>query len=81
MEKIVGECSTDVLLNIDEAKNICKLGMESECCAFLVCGVHGFSCIRMDYPLNSSIFNRLEKGTMVAKGEGGWKDCAWEGEI
>ena len=41
----------------------------------------GFECIRLSYPANGIIFDRLEKGTMNAKGEGGWKGCAWEGEI
>jgi len=34
----------------------------------------------MSYPTNTPIFKRLKEGTMNAKGEGGWKGCAWEGE-
>ena len=78
MEKIVGDFSTEVFLSIDEAKQICRLGQGEKCCAFLAVGTQGFSCIRMNYPTNTSIFDRLEKGTMNAKGRGGWKGCAWE---
>ena len=28
---------------------------------------------------SATIFGRLEKGTMNAKGEGGWEGCVWEG--
>ena len=81
MKKIVKERSTSVILEGEEPKEICKLGQGSECCAFLAVGSGGFSCLRMDYPNNSTIFDRLEKGTMNAKGRGGWGGCAWEGEI
>ena len=81
MEKVIGDFSTEVKLSVEEAKKICKLGQQSECCAFLVCGAAGFECIRMSCPTNSSIFTRLEEGTMNAKGEGGWKGCAWEEEL
>lgn len=80
MDKIIGDCSTNVKMSGDEAKAICKLGQGEKCCAFLVCSPTGFECIRMDYPTNSTIFTRLENGTMKAKGEGRWKDCAWEQE-
>jgi hypothetical protein len=80
MEKVVGDFSTLVKLSVDEAKNICRMGQGEKCCAFLVLGKEGFNCIRMDYPTNMSIFTRLEEGKINAKGEGGWKDCAWEGE-
>jgi len=78
MEKIVGDWSTDVKLSDDEAVSICRLGQGPGCCAFLVMAPTGFECIRMSYPTNSSIFSRLEDGTMNAKGEGGWEGCAWE---
>ena len=81
MEKIVGDSSTEVKLSGEEANDICRIGQGEKCCAFLVMATGGFECIRMSYPVNSSIFDRLEKGTMNAKGEGGWKGCAWEGEI
>lgn len=81
MEFVVGEWSTEVKLSGDEAENICKLMQGEECCAFLVAGPSGFECIRMSYPINSSIFTRLEEGTVRAKGEGGWSGCAWEGRI
>lgn len=77
MEKIIGDFSTEVKLTGDEAKSICRVGQGSKCCAFLVCGANSFECIRMNYPANISIFSRLKKGTMNAKGEGGWKGCAW----
>lgn len=81
MEKIIGDFSTEVSLSGDEAKSICKLGQGEKCCAFLTIDSSGFNCIRMAYPLNSTIFDSLKKGTTNAKGEGGWKGCAWEGEI
>jgi len=81
MKKIIGDWSTEVLLEGEEPKEICKLGQGSKCCAFLVVGGKGFECIRMSYPNNSTIFSRLEKGTMNAKGEGGWKGCAWEKDL
>ena len=81
MHKIIGAFNTYVEITGDEAKEICKLGQGSECCAFLVCGSDGFGCIRMDYPNNTHIFDRLEKGSMNAKGKGGWSGCAWEKEL
>lgn len=64
-----------------EPENICKLGQGPSCCAFLTMSANGFECIRMASPINRNIFDRLEKGTMNAKGTGGWEGCAWEGEI
>lgn len=81
MEKVVGDFSTEVKLSTEEAKDVCRLGQMEKCCAFLVMAPGGFECIRLSYPANSSIFSRLEKGTMNANGRGGWKGCAWEGEI
>ena len=78
MEKVIGDWSTEILMTAEEAQQICKLGMGAECCAFLVCGPEGFECIRMSYPTNSSIFERLKNGTMNAKGEGEWAGCPWE---
>jgi hypothetical protein len=42
MEKIVGDWSTEVKLNDEEAKEICKLGQLEKCCAFLVMATGGF---------------------------------------
>lgn len=81
MEKVVGDYSTEVKLSIDEAKDICRLGQMEKCCAFLVMSPTGFECIRMSYPANGTIFDRLKEGTMNAKGKGGWEGCAWEGEV
>ena len=78
MNKIIGDDHTEIILDADEAKSICRVGQGSECCAFLVMGGDGFECIRMSYPINATIFTRLEEGTMNAKGEGRWKDCPWE---
>lgn len=81
MKKIIHDFSTEVLLEADEAKNICRMGQGDKCCAFLVAGANGFECIRLSYPASAHIFDRLEKGTMNAKGKGGWKGCAWEGQL
>lgn len=81
MDKIIYDFHSEVKMTAKEAKDVCKLGEGEECCAFLACGSGGFECMRLSYPANSSIFERIEKGTMKAKGEGGWKGCAWEGEI
>ncbi len=78
MQKIVGDYNTLVMLEGDEAINICKLGQGEACCAFLASGSGGFQCIRMDYPLNMMIHSKLEKGLSNAKGVGGWKSCLWE---
>ena len=80
MKKRIGDWTTEVLMTGDEAKEICKIGQGEKCCAFLVVGGDGFECIRLGNG-SGQIFDRLEKGTMNAKGEGGWKGCAWEGEI
>ena len=81
MEKIVGDWSTEVRLSAGEAKEICRLGQGEKCCAFLTAGGNGFECIRMSYPANSSIFKRLEEGTINAKGKGRWARCPWEENI
>ena len=78
MDKIIGDSSTLVTLSGDEVKDICKLGQGDKCCAFIVMSPTGFECIKMGYPANVAIHKRLKEGTMNAKGEGGWKDCAWE---
>jgi len=80
MKKLVGDYSTVIELENEEPKEICKLGQGESCCAFLVCGSDGFECWRMNYPGNTTIFSRLENGTMNAKGEGFWKGCPWEDE-
>jgi hypothetical protein len=79
MEKIIGDWTTEVRMSKEEAEKVCRLGQMDKCCAFLCVSANGFECIRMSYPMNGSIFDRLEKGTMNAKGEGGWKGCAWPG--
>jgi hypothetical protein len=81
MEKIIGDFSTEVKITAEEAKDICLLGAGEHCCAFLVCGSNGFECIRMSFPTNMAIFDRLEKDDMNAKGTGGQVGCAWEEEL
>jgi len=80
MNKVVGEYSTVIEFENEEPKEICKLGLGQECCAFLVCGFTGFECWRMNYPDNTTIFSRLEAGTMNAKGIGEWAGCPWKDE-
>lgn len=81
MQKIEGAFSTEVRLEDEESETICKFRGGVECCAFLGADGKGFRCLRMDYPLNETIFNRLKDGTMNAKGKGGWSGCAWEEEL
>lgn len=70
-----------VMMSGMEAKEICKMGKESKCCAFLVASLEGFACIRMDIDLSRQIKKRLEENTITAKGVGGWEGCYWEGDI
>lgn len=79
MTEVVGEWTTVVRMAPEEAKEVCRLGEGEKCCAFLVVGKDGFECIRMSSP--TIILDRLKKGTMNAKGEGGWDGCAWHGTI
>lgn len=81
MKKVTGDFSTEIILEGDEPTVICKLGQGSECCAFLVAGSSGFACIRMNYPENISIYERLKDGTMNSKGWGGWEGCPWKEAI
>ena len=81
MEKIIDDFSTNVKMSAREAEIICRLKKGADCCAFLCVSPTGFECIRMDYPTNTSIFDRLKKGTMNAKFEGGGDGCAWEDEL
>ena len=84
MKKIIREDSTHVELTPDEAKSVCRLGQGERCCAFLSF-MHtagegsNFTCVRMVWQISMTIFNRLDAGTMKAKGRGGWPGCAWEG--
>jgi len=73
----VGDWSTEVTMTGEEAKEICRLGQGTECCAFLCVGGKGFGCLKGSNA--AIIYERLKAGTMNAKGEGGWKGCAWEG--
>ena len=80
MKKIIGNDHTEIMLEDEEAKTICRLGQESRCCAFLVCGARGFECIRMSYPMNAHIFARLSENSMNARGKGQWEGCPWANE-
>jgi hypothetical protein len=83
MEKIIWDLAwdTSVKMTPDEAKEVCRLGQQAGCCAFLTVGEEGFTCERMNSRISTIILDRLEKGTMNAKGEGGWAGCAWEGKL
>ena len=78
MEKLESECETRVLLTMEEAKNVCKFGQGSECCAYLGASGSGMECLRMTMAC-IRIMDRLNADTMNAKGRGGWPGCAWEG--
>jgi len=80
MRKIIGDWTTEVRLSANEARDICKVGQGEECCAFIVMTSTGFECVRLGSG-SSTILDRLEKGTMNAKGRGGWEGCAWEEEL
>lgn len=81
MEKIVGDWDTLVKMSVEEATKVCRLGQMDGCCAFLVMGSEGFECVRMVSAFSVQLCERLRKGTMNAKGEGGWEGCAWEGKL
>ena len=81
MKAIVGDWSTNVQMSGEEAKEVCRLGQGEKCCAFLAVDSKGFNYIRMDYPTNTPIFDRLDKGTMNAKGRGGWEGCFWQEQL
>jgi hypothetical protein len=74
MRKEVGDWNTVLFPNDEELKEICRLGKGSECCPFLVCGSDGFECWKMNYPSNTILHNRVDAGTMNAKG----KPCDWD---
>lgn len=73
MKKHVGAFNTILYLTDKEAKKICRLGKGEKCCPWLVVSKKGFECYRMNYPANTSIHDRVDKGTMNAKG----KECDW----
>lgn len=81
MELIQHSSSSEVLLEIEEAKTICGFGDGEKCCAFLTSGRDGLQCVRMSYPLNSAIFKKLENNTSTAKYEGGGEGCYWKDEL
>lgn len=81
MVKIVGDWSTDVKLTNAEAETICRFGQREKTCAFIYLDKDGFGCMRMVSELSAGILDRLKKGTINAKGEGGWEGCAWEGQV
>ena len=78
MTKVEHDFTTEYLMEDEEAKEICRLGQSEKCCAFLVCGIKGFECVRMSADMSMTIFNRLEEGTMNARGEGEWEGCPWK---
>ena len=77
MERIVGDFATNIIMEENEPRDICRLGQGEKTCAFLAATGEGFTCIRMAYPSNGLIFARLEEGTMNAKGRGEWEGCPW----
>ena len=77
MREVMADEGTEIFLEGDEPKKVCKLGQGSECCAFLVAGEGEFRCWKLNYPSNTIIWDRVEKGTMNAKGKGGWVGCYW----
>ena len=79
MQRIQRPFTTEVLLTYEEAIGVCKLTQGKKCCAFLLCGPDGWECGKRS-SLSPLIIDRLEKGTMVAKGKGGWEGCAWKNE-
>ena len=77
MKKHIGDFNTILYLEEKEPEEICKLGQGGECCPFLVCGGKGFERYKMNYPSNTTIHSRIDKGTMNAKGKG----CDWESVV
>jgi hypothetical protein len=73
MEKITTDDTTRLFLTPEEAKTICRLGQGSNCCPFLTVS-EDFVYVRMDYPFNVYIHQRIREGTMKAKGG----PCDWD---
>lgn len=78
MEKIEYPSGTLVNLNGEEVKNICKLGQDDKCCAYLVMGADGFQCAKKEATMGEQISGRLILGILKHKGEGSWEGCPWE---
>ena len=51
-----------------------------DCCAFIATSCQGYGCVRVSYLANSTLFDRLEFGSIKAKGEGGSTQFSWEDE-
>lgn len=49
--------------------DVCKFGQGAECCAYIVGGLGGFECGKLDPLLRLQIDIRQELGTMVARGD------------
>lgn len=61
-------------MRIKEPKETCRLTQGKKTCAFLSVGPDGFECLKGG-SVEKIIRERLSNGTMVAKGEGDWKEC------
>ena len=67
MKVEVKEWCTDIYLNNDEVKELCKPGAGDDTCIYLLCGGGGFQCARMH---GSLILIDLLEGNGSAKREG-----------
>lgn len=65
-------------MEIKDPKRTCRLGQGSKCCAYLGAGGNGFECLKTDPELFRAISDRIEKGTMNAKGIGAWEECEFK---
>lgn len=67
----------EIRLTKEEVTDICRLGQQEKCCAFIAFDPNGFSCLRAT-SLCETILQRVKDGKMSAKGEGGWENCLWK---
>lgn len=58
-----------MILDDSYVAETCKLGKEAECCRWLTIGSDGFRCAKLDPGLHMMIMERIDEGTMKARGD------------
>jgi hypothetical protein len=57
---------SNITLDMEYIKEVCKIGKGSECCRYLTCGVNGFTCSKMNPFLKERIDYNVSNGKMIA---------------